>query len=250
MSDITKSLDMTQNASTHPDVAAVASPSLQRTLLAYAIGGGAVALGGSGAEAAVISSGVLNLSVTSNGNSANASNWTAHQIIAGDALTGFSFGWEWSGSDSQTTILQEIGSTFEVSKSAAGQVQQYTSGTLIDPSSSVKGYGSSSNLASFDGSDAYSSGTWAAGGTGYLGFRFQDASSDHYYGWMEVSVPSSSAAGENAMIVQWAYESTAGLGILAGSTTSIPLPGAAALAAFAAGASGLNGWRRARQRAA
>jgi hypothetical protein len=105
---------------------------------------------------------------------------------------------------------------------------------------------------------------WTAGGSGYVGFSVQDSNQDEHFGWMEMSVPTTAAAGQNFTLVQWAWESDA--------NTSITIPGgaavpeidpasgasAAALAlgglalleqqlGFAAGAVGLRAWRKRRQ---
>ncbi len=72
-------------------------------------------------------------------------------------------------------------------------------------------------------------GQWAANSTGYFGFNFLAADALTHYGWMRLSI------GANAgtrTIVDYAFESTAGASIAAG-TGSIPAPGALGLLALA-----------------
>lgn len=67
------------------------------------------------------------------------------------------------------------------------------------------------------------------GGTGgYFGFKFVAASGTTHYGWMRLSIGSTSAT---SAIVDYAYESTAGQSIGAGA---VPAPGALALLGLAA----------------
>jgi hypothetical protein len=62
---------------------------------------------------------------------------------------------------------------------------------------------------------------WTAGGSGYVGFSVLDINSDLHYGWMEMSVPTTSAQGQDIALVQWAWESDA--------NTAITIPGGAAV---------------------
>ena len=105
---------------------------------------------------------------------------------------------------------------------------------------------------------------WTAGGSGYVGFGFLDSNSDPHWGWMEMSVPTTSAAGQNMTLVQWAWESDANTAITIPGGAAVPEidpasgASAAALAlgglalleqqlGFAAGAVGLRAWRKRRQ---
>ena len=106
---------------------------------------------------------------------------------------------------------------------------------------------------------------WAAGATVYAGFVYS-AGSDAYYGWAQVTVPTTATPGENATLVQWALESSPNTAIEIGATSSSAVPeidpasagsalallvGGLALVeqqlGFAAGAAGLRAWRKRRQ---
>ena len=86
---------------------------------------------------------------------------------------------------------------------------------------------------------------------------------NEHFGWMEMIVPTTSAAGQNLTLVQWAVESDANTAITipAAAVPEInPASGASAAAlalgglalleqqlGFAAGAVGLRAWRKRRQ---
>ncbi len=84
-----------------------------------------------------------------------------------------------------------------------------------------------------------------AGTTGIIGFKFNPASTDGFspatlatltnYGWMRITTQ----AGGGGSVVDWAYESTPGVGIAAGA---VPEP--SALSCLALGAFGLSTLRR------
>jgi hypothetical protein len=120
--------------------------------------------------------------------------------------------------------------------------------------------------ANGDWSGNYAGGSnWSAGGSGYAGFRVLDGSSQPHYGWMELTVPTTSVAGQKATLVQWAWESDANTPItISPGSASVPeidpasagsalalLVGGLALVeqqlGFAAGAAGLRAWRKRRQ---
>ncbi|HWA85768.1 MAG TPA: hypothetical protein VG710_06075 [Opitutus sp.] len=94
-----------------------------------------------------------------------------------------------------------------------------------------------------------SNGGWNPGDTGYVGFSFVSGAST-YYGWGEIDYTSSSST----ILVDWAYNSTAGGSITAGQMpTAVPEPAATAAGAGAIAlgvALRLTGRRRARARAA
>ncbi len=73
-----------------------------------------------------------------------------------------------------------------------------------------------------------------------VGFRFQNEANANqtHYGWMRISL-AGTLAGQPRMLVEYAYENVAGVGIGAGI---IPTPGSLALLAL--GAAGLAGRRR------
>ena len=88
-----------------------------------------------------------------------------------------------------------------------------------------------SNVTEYDGSQTSNN---------LVGFRFQNEANGNatHYGWMRISL-SSTLQGQPRAIVEYAYESEAGVSIPAGA---IPTPGSAALLAL--GAAGLAGRRR------
>ena len=103
---------------------------------------------------------------------------------------------------------------------------------------------------------------WTAGGSGYVGFSVQDSNQDEHFGWMEMSVPTTSAAGQNLTLVQWAVESDPFTAItipaavpeidpaFGASAAALALGGLALLEqqlGFAAGAVGLRAWRKRRE---
>ena len=85
---------------------------------------------------------------------------------------------------------------------------------------------------------------------------------DEHFGWMEMSVPTTAAAGQNLTLVQWAVESDPFTAItipaavpeidpaFGASAAALALGGLALLEqqlGFAAGAVGLRAWRKRRQ---
>jgi hypothetical protein len=66
---------------------------LDQRLLAYALGGGALALAATPAEAAVISSGIQNIEVASTGPTPSSDNFTSVNLVPGDGTSPtFKFG--------------------------------------------------------------------------------------------------------------------------------------------------------------
>ena len=257
---------------------------LEQRLLAYALGGGALALVATPAGATPILSGIQNISVASGGPTAIPQNQTTFHL---DPLDGtspeFVFGWDGNGvAGSQVWVNDPDGATnpFSVQIVEGNGLINFAAGStvgdpvLVNAKDKYPKYTSWGNAAFYDPlgnweqsretewlGTQYSS--WAAGSTGYLGFRFFDQASDYHFGWMEVSVPVTSAAGENATVVQWAYESDAYTPITipevsvpeidpasGANAAAIALGGLALLEqqlGFAAGAAGLRAWRKRRQ---
>jgi len=284
---------------------------LDQRLLAYALGGGALALAATPAEAAVIWSGIQNISVPSlggeTGTNPNGNNTSYIPLFPGEPSSPqFAFGW--SG-DSDTGDSQTIGGILDSSQNLSGLIctgapvsfNNFTLGQTFGPTSPTKdwtGFDTQANpktkgnkstvfpnynaiglfsfYASDNSYDATASGVpadygtpipqWAAGATGYAGFVYL-AGSDAYYGWVQVTVPTTAAPGQNATLVQWALESSPNTAIQIGATSSNSVPeidpasagsalallvGGLALVeqqlGFAAGAAGLRAWRKRRQR--
>jgi hypothetical protein len=78
------------------------------------------------------------------------------------------------------------------------------------------------------------------GTTAFMGVKFFDAANAPLFGWIRIT--GGPTAGFPATIVDWAYEDS-GAGILAGAT-AVPEPSSLALGCLAAGAAGLAAWRK------
>ncbi len=258
---------------------------LDQRLLAYALGGGALALVATPAEATPISSGLQNISVASLGPTANPQAKTTVLLNPNDATSpSFTFGWGYQtgqggyvitssvvGNSNQAGYFGFYDAGFASGRNfAAGQVvgaavanpkyPKYMSGGLEAL------YGSSGSwLSSDDSSGLTATSNWSAGGSGYLGFQYLDGALAPHYGWMQINVPTTSAAGQNATLVQWAWESAANTSITIPAISPAAVPeidpasGASAAAlvlgglslleqqlGFAAGAAGLRAWRKRR----
>jgi len=86
----------------------------------------------------------------------------------------------------------------------------------------------------------------------YALFTFEDASSNNYYGWLQLDSAVSGSAGPLITLNEWAYDDTPGEFIAAGDT-GVPEPSTmdlTGLAALILGAAGLRRWRAARKPAA
>ena len=85
----------------------------------------------------------------------------------------------------------------------------------------------------------YSSwGPWKGTSLGYLGFKF-DIDGANHYGWAQLSVSQYNGA---VSLRDYAYNTTAGAGVFAGS--KVPLPAAAPLLGAALGSLGVTAFRR------
>ena len=243
---------------------------LDQRLLAYALGGGAIALAATPAEAAVILSGIQNVEVASLGPDSVINNFATVNLVPGDGTSPtFEFGW----ANGKVTGLQGGVSNqdFNVVVSSGQSLSNLPTGATVGPLANVdpkaypkyKGAGVPAYYQTNEG--AWTAGNWSAGGSGYAGFSFIDGSSQTHYGWMELTVPTTSAAGQKLTLVQWAWESEANTPItISPGSASVPeidpasagsalalLVGGLALVeqqlGFAAGAAGLRAWRKRRQ---
>jgi len=82
--------------------------------------------------------------------------------------------------------------------------------------------------------------------TGYAGMRLTDGA-DVYFGWIQVSVSNYNNSGITGTLIDWAYESTPNVAILAGAvapSAPVPEPGTWAAAALLAGGAALMRWRK------
>jgi MYXO-CTERM domain-containing protein len=187
------------------------------------------------AEAAVVWSGIVNLNITSstNGLYLNVTNGANNQpgSTGGSTVPG------WDVNPYSSTSLIYFNPT-----TPTGGVYVIGGGTGTAPANLVPG-------TLISAASAFGSGTAPTTGTlphvlnsdqNLIGFRFQDESDGNAikYGWFRVSL-STSLSAQPRTLVEYAYESTAGVGIAAG----VPAP-SAGMGALALGAVGLLRRRR------
>jgi hypothetical protein len=257
---------------------------LDQRLLAYALGGGALALVAAPAEATPISSGIQNITFASSGPTVSTETKLSVNLIPGD-VNSMSFDLTWfalnGGVDGAAPgVGSPISSgpgTFSFYNSSLFANNNFAPGATVGATPGINKYPKYSTFgvnANYDATgawmaqftDAATSTTlisnWTAGGSGYVGFSVLDINSDLHFGWMEMSVPTTSAAGQNLTLVQWAVESDSNTAITipaavpeidpasAGSAAALLLGGLALVEqqlGFAAGATGLRAWRKRRQ---
>ena len=262
----------------------VSSPCpLDQRLLAYALGGGALALVAVPAEAVPIFSGIQNITFASSGPTNATETTLPVNLIPGDATSPV-FNLTWftlqAGADGAAagvgTVTQNGPGAFYFYTSSIFANNNFAPGATVDATPGInkfpKYYTFGIN-ASYDANGDWMAtyltsptliSNWTAGGSGYVGFSFVDTNQSPHYGWMEMSVPTTSAAGQNMTLVQWATESAANTAITipggapvpeidpasAGSAAALLLGGLALVEqqlGFAAGSTGLRAWRKRRQ---
>jgi hypothetical protein len=216
-----------------------------RSLVAYALASGAVA---SSASGAVVYSGVKNESM------ALTIDNTLAIDLDGDSNDDFTLQYvdPDSSDPAQAYTLQIAPATNSsvVKVSTSGVAAALNAGDTIGSGSQWGGGGSVKVLAQFDKANGTGSNTWAGLSNRYIGGRVETApsSGQYLYGWIQLSVPGNALAGvtpTSVTVHDWAYETTVGQSILAGSTTSVP--GGGAMALLSLGASGLGRWRSRRK---
>jgi uncharacterized protein (TIGR03382 family) len=182
------------------------------------------------AEAAIVSSGPVNINIPSNTDGVYLNVVTG---VSGGLASGVA-GWDvnpWSSSALNFfNPSAPAGGVYSRGGAAAG-VANLTAGYTIDASNIWTSGAISTNAG------------WAAvlnSSDNIIGFRFQNEANGNatHYGWMRISLAGSTFAQPRA-IVEYAYEDQAGVGIQAGA---VPTPGTAALLAL--GAVGMAGRRR------
>ncbi len=251
---------------------------IDRSLLAYALAGGAVAVSATTADAAIISSGPLNVTIGSlgspilhapgfgnggnggtggtggNGGNGGAGGTFGIGGVGGNGGVGGSFGWAYDPANNHSLvgIVGQEGSSLQFAEAAPGLAYRFALGGLVAGNGGNGGdgglfFGSDPvHFAAYGSSNAHVSGMghmWPAGGTGFVGFRFLNASSDYLYGWIEIRIPTTADVGEPLTLVQWAYQDDPN-GVIFAGMTDVPAPGALALVAFAASAVRTGGRRR------
>ena len=199
--------------------------------------GTAVLMSAQDADAAVVYSGLKNISVpTTNGTGGIYLDLTkpASSFIptvgGGGATEGLNTllpGWDvnfYKGSTGNLRWYYNVGA-LSVSN-AVGHVAALSAGVMVDGSS---GLGTRQLMVPEFTST-----------TAFMGVEFFNASNNPLFGWIRVT--GGPTLGFPATIVDWAYEDS-GAGILTG-VGIIPEPSSVALGCLAAGAAGLAAWRR------
>lgn len=133
--------------------------------------------------------------------------------------------------------INSSGSGFAINASSKAGVRKFNAGEMIDGFSSFD----SGNYGLATSSEG-SYGDWSVGSSGFAGLKFSDGG-DTLYGWAQITYGTS----KEIILHDFAYESLAGVGILAGDTvgTAIPEPGTtAAFAGLIAGSAAAFGRRR------
>ena len=235
------------------------------SLMAYALAGGAVVASATTADAAVVASGPLWLVCPSAGspvgNGGNGGVGGVAFATGGNGGAGGNAGflsWDHDTVNDHSVVLVTAapGSSLELARVASSNfAYRFGFGEAVGSGGNggdggMTGYnGGPTSLAAYDSANWHVAGLghqWIPGSSGYLGFRFMNGSGNYLYGWIELIVPMTAAAGEPVTLVQWAYQDDPNGEIYAGV---VPAPGTAAVAALAAGALGLSGRRRDRRRA-
>jgi hypothetical protein len=186
------------------------------------------------AEAAIVSSGIVNLNVPS------TTSGIYLNVVTGVFATtpGGASGWDlnpWSSSGLSiwaNNAASPQDGVVSGGGSSATLVDNLALGTLVD---------GSSVYARTGGVETTGSTAFALNSSGnYIGFRFTNEANGNsiHFGWARFSI-AGTLAGQPRTLVEYAYEDQAGVGINVGA---VPTPGTAALLAL--GAVGMAGRRR------
>lgn len=180
------------------------------------------------ADAAIVWSGIVNITIPSNIDGVYVNVLTGQSGTSGGAVSG------WDINPYGATTLQFFGSTgggyVRGLGSSGTLVDNLAQGTLINASQSFGG-----GTAETTGATAFNAGSMS----NLVGFRFvNEATGQTHYGWMRILLGGAGLAAQPRSIIEYAYESVAGAGIGAG--VIVPAPGAIALLGLA----GLVGRRR------
>lgn len=214
------------------------SSTLQNRLTAYSTlavaGACAAAATPDNAQAAVVYSGPLNLSVTVStlGSYFNLANFTFGANYAavngGDTTAPAINLW---GTGSTFTYLYPSASTINRFVSTGTAQTDLSAGDMI---ASTSTYGTSRAPSALG-----TAGGWTANTTGYLGIRFLSGTTTDY-GWLQIFYPGTPTAANPIKILGSAYDNS-GASITAGQ---VPEPGTVAFLAAGALGAGTMAWRR------
>lgn len=180
------------------------------------------------ADAAIVWSGVVNIAIPSTTDGMYLNVITGQTGATGTAVSG------WDINPYSATGLGFFapagGGYVRGLGSSTSLVDNLAQGTLIGPSQS---FGSGQSETS--GATAFFPGSMS----NLVGFRFvNEATGATHYGWMRILLGGAGLSSQPRAIIEYAYESVAGIGIGAGQI--IPAPGALALLGLA----GLTSRRR------
>jgi hypothetical protein len=218
-----------------PPVDTRPAASFERTLFAYAVAGGAVATGASGA---IVYSGAKNLSLSAGAETANS---LAIDVNGGGVDFTLTF-LKSNGTNPGRLGIASSASAASLATSNNKLAAALSAGSVISSSPATNQWGSASStklMTEFDASTgAALAGDWG-NTTKFIGGRIETTpgSNQFNYGWIRISTPSSDAG--RVVVHDWAYESTVGQSIVAGA-----IPGGGAMALFSLGATGLGRWRK------
>jgi hypothetical protein len=181
------------------------------------------------ADAAIVSSGPVNINIPSNTDGVYLNVVTGANSSSVAAVPGWDVNPFSSSGLSYFSPGAPAGGVY-VQRTGGGATANLAMGTLIG-GASVFG----SATASLTGNNAH-----VLNDVNIIGFRFRNEANGNqiHFGWMKIAVGGTLAAQPRA-IVEYAYEDQAGVGIEAGV---VPAPGTAALLAL--GAVGMAGRRR------
>ena len=213
---------------------------LQRRLSGYSIlfAAGACAVASApNAEASVVSSGPLNISVpvSVSGIYIDLADFTTYTSLSAAQTA--------EGTAAPILNIWGTSNTFSYLYPSASTVNRFV-GTGTSPSELAAGatIDSTSTYTTSRASGALTPNPWTAGTTGYLGFRFTNGATTEY-GWAQITAQAPPTAANPTKILGLAYENT-GAGILAGQTSAVPEPGTVGALAFGAVGAGVMAWRR------
>lgn len=208
------------------------------SLVAYALASGAAA---SSASGAIVYSGAQNLSLTAGSGSANTLDI---DVDGGGADFTLSFAVHDGSNRGRLDITSSASAASLATAGSKSIAAALSSGASISSSPSPLQWGGGSQaklMTEFDATTgAALADEWGNVSNKYIGGRMDAGSGQFYYGWIQISTPSSDAG--SVTVHDWAYETTVDQSILAGQTVSA-VPGGGAMALFSLGASGLGRWR-------
>jgi hypothetical protein len=207
------------------------------TACALLSGSGVLIAAGPPAQAAIVYSGVKNISYDL---PVVGSPYTPNFGTVADL--GTDFGWNYDGAILNAGFISVTSNT-NLEFSYSGKTSNGKASTLYSPGQSIDSANSTyktqnSFLAfSYDTAAAspVTSGNWSLGITGFGGFREKVGGTDYRYGWYRLTTPSAIVAGAPIALVDWAFESDLNTPILAGAgAVPAPLPALGAAAALSA----------------